>query len=155
MKKKIHVYCDTSVFGGIKDDKFSTASNRFFNLIREKEFTLVISPVVGREINQPETPQEIIQTYNSLLPLCEIVEINREIIELQQAYITEKIISSKWEDDALHVAAATVFGCELIVSWNFKHIVNYRRIPLYNAVNTLHGYGEIAIFSPLEVIENE
>ena len=43
----------------------------------------------------------------------------------------------------------------MIVSWNFKHIVNFRRIPLYNAVNKANGYGEIGIFTPQEVIEDE
>ncbi len=56
---------------------------------------------------------------------------------------------------ALHVAAATVSGCRAIVSWNFKHIVNFRRIPLYNGVNQMEGYGPIAIHTPLEVIFDE
>jgi len=41
----------------------------------------------------------------------------------------------KSEVDALHVAVATVSNCRLIVSWNFKHIVNFQKIPLYNGVN--------------------
>ena len=53
--------------------------------------------------------------------------------------------------DALHVAVATVAGCRVIVSWNFKHLVNFRRIPLYNGVNLTHGYAPIAIHCPLEV----
>ncbi len=57
--------------------------------------------------------------------------------------------------DALHVALATVSRASLIVSWNFKHIVNFQKIPMYNAVNTLHGYRGISIYSPLEVIEYE
>lgn len=57
--------------------------------------------------------------------------------------------------DALHVTLATVSGCELIVSWNFRHIVNYQRIPMYNAVNTLHGYPHLAIHSPAEVTSDE
>jgi len=55
----------------------------------------------------------------------------------------------------MHVALATVSNADLIVSWNFKHIVNFQKIPLYNAVNTLNRFGKIAIYSPLEVIENE
>jgi hypothetical protein len=55
----------------------------------------------------------------------------------------------------MHVALATVSNSDLIVSWNFKHIVNFQKIPLYNAVNTLNSFGKIAIYSPLEVIENE
>ena len=65
------------------------------------------------------------------------------------------VVSENYLADALHVALATVTGCDLIVSWNFKHIVNYRKIQQYNAVNALHGYGSIAIYSPLEVVDNE
>ena len=40
----------------------------------------------------------------------------------------------------MHVALATVANARMIVSWNFKHIVNFQKIPLYNAVNKLKGY---------------
>jgi hypothetical protein len=70
---------------------------------------------------------------------------------LQEAYLKAGILSARSEDDALHVAIATVARCSLIVSWNFRHIVHFEKIPLYNAVNTLKGYGTIGIFSPLEV----
>jgi len=50
---------------------------------------------------------------------------------------------------------ATVSGCDLIVSWNFKHIVHFQKIPFFNAVNTLNGYHSLMIYSPLEVIEDE
>jgi hypothetical protein len=53
------------------------------------------------------------------------------------------------------VAQATVAGCRVIVSWNFKHIVHFAKIPLYNAVNVLQGYGAIAIHSPQEVVADE
>jgi hypothetical protein len=56
-------------------------------------------------------------------------------------------------EDALHVAISTISGCDLIVSWNFKHIVHFDKIPKYNAVNVLNGYGRIGIYSPLEVIK--
>lgn len=62
------------------------------------------------------------------------------------------VVTPKSMDDALHVALATVSSCNLIVSWNFKHIVHFDKIPKYNAVNTLNGYGPIGIFSPMEVI---
>jgi len=41
----------------------------------------------------------------------------------------------------------------MIVSWNFKHIVHYDKIRLYNAVNTLRGYTPIGIYSPWEVAD--
>jgi len=46
------------------------------------------------------------------------------------------------------ISRATVAGCTLIVSWNSQHIVHFERIPLYNAMNTLGGHAQIAVFSP-------
>ena len=57
-----------------------------------------------------------------------------------------------WAVGPPYVAVATVSGCRAIVSWNFRHIVNFRRVPLYNAVNKAQGYGPIAIHTPPEVV---
>jgi len=46
--------------------------------------------------------------------------------------------------DALHVALASVAGCTMIVSWNFKHIVHFPKIPLYRAINVI-------IIDPLKI----
>ena len=93
--------------------------------------------------------------FGDILPVAEIAEVTAEALKLQEAYTDAGILSEKHSTDALHVALATVSRVSLIVSWNFKHIVNFQKIPMYNAVNTLHGYREIAIYSPLEVIEYE
>ena len=76
-------------------------------------------------------------------------------MQLQQRYIESRVVTEKSEDDALHVAVATVAKCDLIVSWNFKHIVHFDKIPKYNAVNILSGHGQIGIYSPLEIISYE
>ena len=56
---------------------------------------------------------------------------------------------------ALVVAIAVVAEADVIASWNFKHIVNRRRIQLYNAVNVIRGYGRVDIFSPRELVEDD
>jgi hypothetical protein len=81
-----------------------------------------------------------------------VVDVSAEALSLRDAYLEAGVVTQQWADDALHVAIATVASCSLIVSWNFRHIVHFEKIPLYNAVNTLKGYGTIGIFSPLEVI---
>jgi hypothetical protein len=81
--------------------------------------------------------------------------VTPDSLELREAYIAARVVSPEQSDDALHVALATVHRCAMIVSWNFRHIVHYEKIPLYNAVNTLHGHGRIEIFSPMEVIGHE
>ena len=83
------------------------------------------------------------------------MRITAEATRLQAAYLSASILTDKSSDDALHVAIATVSECSIIVSWNFKHIVHFDKIPLYNAVNRQNGFPEIAIYSPREVIEYE
>jgi predicted nucleic acid-binding protein len=57
--------------------------------------------------------------------------------------------------DALHIALATAARVDVLVSWNFKHIVNLRRIHAFNAVNLKHGYPVLEIRNPREVIGDE
>ena len=85
--------------------------------------------------------------------MAEIIPVTEAALALQQSYVQAGVVTANSLDEALHVALATVSACHLIVSWNFKHIVHFDKIPKYNAVNTLEGYGAIGIFSPLEVID--
>jgi hypothetical protein len=68
---------------------------------------------------------------------------------------THRYTAERASHDALHVAIATVSACRLIVSWNFRDIVHFAKIPRYNAINEQMGYGAIGIFSPFEVIRYE
>lgn len=147
------VYVDTSVFGGVFDNEFERASQDFFDQIKNGQFTLVTSAVVQEEI--VPAPQEVKDFFGTMLPYAEIVDIAEDALKLRQAYLDAKIVSAKYSNDALHVALATVSDCPIIVSWNFKHIVHYQKIPLYNAVNILHGHSQISIYSPLEVMKYE
>jgi predicted nucleic acid-binding protein len=151
--KVIRVYADTSVFGGVFDDEYQIASERFFKLIRGKQFTLVTSAVVREELMI--APKRIQNLFAQIYKYAEIVDVSADALQLEDAYLKARIVPPKYSNDALHVALATVSKCELIVSWNFKHIVHFRKIPLYNKINLEQGYTEIGIFSPLEVITYE
>ena len=87
-----------------------------------------------------------------MITQAEITPVLDAAQRLQQAYLSAGIVTPKWSTDALHDALATVSNCELIVSWNLKHIVHFEKIPLYNAVNTCAGYDAVAIYSSWEVI---
>jgi len=77
--------------------------------------------------------------------------VTADAIHLQRAYLDAGIVGRKSETDALHVAVATTCECRVIVSWNFRHMVNFQKILLYNEVNAARGYGAIAIHTPQEV----
>ncbi|MCK9462029.1 MAG: type II toxin-antitoxin system VapC family toxin [Proteobacteria bacterium] len=149
----LRVYADTSVFGGVFDDEFSGPTSVFWDQVREGRFTLVSSAVVRREME--DAPLKVRQVFDDLMPYAEIAEVTDAALSLRSAYLNEGIVGPSFSDDALHVALATVAGCSLVVSWNFKHIVHSRKIPLYNAINVLRGYAPLAIHSPSEVIDYE
>ncbi len=146
----MRIYADTSVFGGMFDKEFAEPSSQLFAEIDAGNFTLVTSAIVAAEIEP--APEEIRNFFYRYESIAEIVQVTQEALLLQQQYINSGVVTPKSAEDALHVALATVSQCTLIVSWNFKHIVHFDKIPKYNAVNTLNGYGHIGIYSPLEVI---
>lgn len=149
--RKLRVYADTSVYGGCFDEEFARPSRRFFAQVREGLHLLVSSTLVQAEVE--DAPRQVAALFDELDILVEIVEVSEEALHLRRAYLDAGVLSPKRADDAMHVALATVSRCSVIVSWNFRHIVHSRKIPMYNAVNTLGGYAGIAIHSPREVIE--
>ena len=151
----IRAYVDTSVFGGAFDEEFGEASVAFFDRVRRREFVVLVSSVSLDEM--AAAPQKVREMFAELSAghIME-VPVNDEIRELAQAYIEAGVLSERWRDDATHVAAATVARADLIVSWNFRHIVNFDRIRKFNGVNALHGFPALDIRSPLEMgSENE
>ena len=147
------VYADTSVYGGLFDEEFAAPSRAFFEQIEAGRYHIVTSPLLQEEL--AEAPAQVREWYARFAARSERVEVSEAAVLLQQAYLLAGIVGRTWEADALHVAIATVSDCRLIVSWNFKHIVNFQKIPLYNGVNLARGFGAIAIHSPQEVIEHE
>ncbi len=151
--KRIRVYADASVYGGVFDEEFEAASREFFAAVRAGRFQLVASTVVQDELK--EAPERVFALFEEMRRLAEAADITQEAIQLQRAYLAAGIVGQQWKTDALHVALATESQCAVIVSWNFKHIVNFKKIPLYNGVNLAHGYGPIAIHTPQEVIADD
>ena len=70
-------------------------------------------------------------------------------------YVDDKVVGETSLDDCIHIATATIHRVDLLVSWNFKHIVNVYRIRGYNSVNLKLGYPLINIHSPKEIVGDE
>lgn len=71
---------------------------------------------------------------------------------LADNYIKEKVVGRTSKNDCLHIGMATVAKVDLLVSWNFKHIVNIYRIRGYNAVNIKLGFPVLEIRSPKDIV---
>lgn len=144
------IYIDTSVIGGCLDKEFHEHSNRLLNDFALGRLRAVISNNTIAEILQ--APEEV----RSLLEKpgfknAEKVFLDEEAISLAEAYIQEGVISDVHRVDAQHIAIATVQRVDILVSWNFQHIVKWSRIRAFNAVNLKLGYPQLEIRSPREV----
>jgi predicted nucleic acid-binding protein len=147
----MRVYIDTSVVGGCFDDEFSQESRALFAMAEKGKICLLISNVLADELTlAPEQVQKVITE----LPQgsFEVVQENEESRRLRDMYLKIGVVGITHVNDAHHVAIASVSHADMIVSWNFKHIVHFEKIREFNRVNTEAGYSAIEIFSPLEVI---
>ena len=152
--RKLRVYVDTSVFGGVHDAEFTEESKRFFAHVKCGDYIVLLSDETLRELDgAPELVKKVLQDLDP--KSAELVEIDQEVQQLASAYMSENILGKASEGDAFHVAAATVANADLILSWNFKHIVNYDRIRGFNGVNLKYGYKAMSIISPMELDPDE
>jgi len=152
--KRLRIYIDTSVIGGCLDEEFAEPSRALLDMARHGEAVLLVSDVLADEL--VEAPRSVQEVFDALPDesLERIAAADQEQA-LQQQYLEAGVVTEKAENDALHVAIATVAHADMIVSWNFKHIVNFQRMRGYNAVNLREGYSPIEIHSPWEVIGHE
>ncbi len=148
--KTQRIYIDTSVIGGCHDTEFAPWSNGLMKDFRLGNFTPVISEVVDAEIK--DAPEQVKATYETLLILDHtFIYVTEEALQLAEAYVQRNILTPKYADDALHIALASVAEVDVLVSWNFKHIVHFDKIRQFTAVNIERGYKPLQIYSPREV----
>lgn len=153
MATPVRIFIDTSVFGGVYDPEFETASNALFDEVQADRFQAVVSTVVLEELRNAPAP--VRQRYREVRGHLEVLEPTKEALRLSRAYIEAGVVGERWAADTLHVAVATVSECRAIVSWNFRHIVHFQKIPLYNGVNMARGFGPVAIHTPQEMLHYE
>jgi len=151
---KPRVYIDTSVVGGYFDDEFQEDTRKFFERIFKGDFIIYFSEISETELSL--APIHVRELKNKIPKECyRYIELDNESKFLAQIYIDEKILGKSSYNDAYHIALTTVNRLDVLVSWNFKHIVNFDKIKLFNSVNLRLGYPVIDIRSPLEFIDHE
>ena len=150
MEKPIKLYIDTSVWNFALEVERADCliTNEFLQLIRSKEYSIFISDIVLSEILNAYEPrrsklQELLNIYG-----YEKINVDDDTKELANIYISEGLIPQNEVNDAQHIAIATVNRCNLLVSWNFKHMVKAKVIMGVHHINHREGFGLIDIVSP-------
>ena len=149
--RRLRLYADTSVFGGCFDEEYDDASRRLFEEVRAGRFLLVLSRTTLQELRLAPEP---VRRLAADLPdgSFELLEPSREVELLRDAYLAAGVVGPASKLDAEHIAQATVGAVDVMVSWNFRHIVHFDKIRGYHAVNLREGYRQIPIHTPREVI---
>jgi len=158
--KKLALYLDTSVisFALSQDisDNDRSITLKLLEEINKGRYEAYISDVVIRELGNTKdaTKREKLLKLARKIEVEEILEVDEEIDRVADKYIEERIIPAVYRDDALHIALTTVKGLDILVSWNFRHLVKHKTRIEVIGVNTLLGYRAIDICTPREVIED-
>ncbi|MFA4795303.1 PIN domain protein [Leptospira kirschneri serovar Pomona] len=153
MSRIQRVYVDNSVYGGYFDKEFAEWTKKFFEEVDEGNFRILYSRLIEKELkNAPKRVKDFSKQY---LDNSEIVKITRDTVLLAEAYLKFKVVGESSYEDCIHVASATIAKADIIISWNFKHIVRLDRIKGYNSVNTKLGYSNLEIRTPREILHNE
>ena len=155
--KKLKIYLDTSVINFLFADDaldFKQVTVDFFDKYIN-DYEIFISDVVIFEINKTKNINKKKQLLNVIekYPIKLInIDDNTIIEKLANLYIQNKIIPEKKKEDALHIAISTVYDCDILLSWNFKHLANIKKQIAVNSVNQKEGFlKNLNLLSPLEV----
>ena len=147
-KLKSKIYLDTSVISVYDDSRIPQRQSQtrdFWKIL--KNFKTCISEVTINEINNSPNIAKKKQLLN-LASKFQILKITDQVKNLASEYIKKKIIPARYIDDALHLAIATINNCDILVSWNCKHLINLRTKREANKINLAMGYKEIELVEP-------
>jgi predicted nucleic acid-binding protein len=152
--KKQRIYLDTSVFGGFFDDEFQEFTKPLFERMAKGEFIILFSTLLEEELSlAPDDVQKLVRSLDK--DNTEFLMETNDAVKLATEYVSEKVVGQTSFSDCLHIALATINQADLLVSWNFKHIVNIQRIRGYNSINIKNGYKQLEIRSPRDLMDYE
>lgn len=154
--KKLRIYLDTTIISYLQADdalEKMEITKEFWASAISGKFEIVFSQVTLMEIAKCSEPKR-----SKMLEFLQqiqfrVFDLNVEMLELAEKYVSEGLIPSNYKDDAFHLAAATVENCDVVLSWNFSHIVKAKTIFGVNGVNNILGYRHIEIMSPESMVE--
>jgi predicted nucleic acid-binding protein len=152
---RFRVYLDTSVLGGLFDEEFEEDTERLFSVLADERFQVFVSEIAVEEVQRaPERVRaKIVDALRGLR--YEKLQRSAEAEVLARRYIAAGVLTGDHLADAEHVALATVTAVQVVISWNFRHMVNVFKQRAFNEVNLREGFGAIDLKSPLEFIHEE
>lgn len=149
MAGKLKLYFDTSVPNAYLDDKNpirQEVTKDFWE--RLDHYKVFVSDIVVEEIEATGDENKKTKLLDLIKGFKKLSSKEEGIQALTEEYVTREIIPVKHIEDAVHIAIATVYSLDVLVSWNFEHIVKIKTKREVNVVNVLLGYNQLEIAEP-------
>ena len=151
MADKVKIYLDTSVISCLQvheTPERMADTLRLWEDIKAGIYDVVISDITIDEINDcPEPKRSFMLSELKKIPLI-VIEAEKKVEELSREFIRLGILKEKNIYDCMHIATALLAKCDIIVSWNFKHIVNDKTIEGVKIISKTKGFDSIKIYCP-------
>lgn len=151
------IYFDTSVFSHLdaKDVPIKMAeTTMLFDILKDSnEYEKCVSSVVLYEISECYEPKRSFMLDKLAENECLTIELAERHRKLLELYLEYGVLAEKNQADLLHVAVAVAESCNLILSWNMKHLANFKTVEKINEVNFKNGLPGIQIITPHSFLE--
>ncbi|GHS93216.1 hypothetical protein AGMMS50276_03050 [Synergistales bacterium] len=144
--KKLKIYLDTSVISHLQHEDAPEKTKDtllFWDELKTGKYEVVISDLTLGEIQKCPQPKQT-DMLNYLEEIDHEVLLNSgEVRALAEDYIANGVLTRKNRGDCIHMAFATISDCDVIVSWNFRHMVRFKTIQGIRLVNAKNGYSKV------------
>jgi predicted nucleic acid-binding protein len=121
--------------------------------LKREQHELFTSQVVIDEIAVGES--EMAQHRLELLKHIPLLRVGDESREIARKILSSGLLPVKAERDALHIALASAYGMDILLSWNCRHIANAAIQTRLRRLVDSAGYDLPVICTPNELMENE
>jgi predicted nucleic acid-binding protein len=153
--KRTRLYLETTVFNYYFDENRDGHEDtvKLFEAIGAGEYEAYTSEYAIIELRDAQDPKK-----SDMLALVEeygitILDTDDETVRLARLYIQNGIMTAKFGLDALHVAIASVYELDCVLSFNYGHINKLKTKRMTEAINLNEGYKAITICTPMEVLD--
>jgi predicted nucleic acid-binding protein len=153
------IYVETSIPSFYFDTRKETemvAMKRWTRKFWDEErhdYDLVTSPSTLIELNAAPSPKRELM----LALMAEVEELapHHQVFEIIGVYLTNKLMPTDAAGDASHLAYASFYGCDRLVTWNCKHLANSRKFEHIEIVNARLKLKTPKLITPLELLNDE
>ncbi|HEU0053230.1 MAG TPA: PIN domain-containing protein [Longimicrobium sp.] len=87
----------------------------------------------------------------SLIAHLEVLEMVPRVIDIAETYRLHKLMPSGPSFDAVHLALASYYNCEVLVTWDRRHLANANKVQHIARINSRLGLSVPRLQTPLEL----